>query len=306
MKLKSEQIAIETTNLCPAHCIMCPRELYTNKPGVMDMDLFKKIIGQAAESGVKTIEFGGFGDPFTDPLLFERCQYIRGKIPDAKTCISSTCFLMPPARYNDVAKYIDTLKISFYGITEKTFEKVHRGSIKFEKSLNNILGFLDKTKNLKKKPYTVGLFVLVDENKHEMNDWIDFWQPKLNEVYVWKPHNWVDVKNYRKMNYENQKTCGRALVGPPFIHTDGRVGVCCFDFNSKLIIGDMNKQTLEEIFHSEPYLKLKKANETGNFKGYLCEKCDQTNYDSSVLVYSTNKERAVGKINSNFQNLRKV
>lgn len=306
MKLKSEQITIETTNLCPAHCIMCPREFYTQKPGIMDFGLFKKIIDDAAQSGVKTIDSCGFGEPLADPLLFKRCQYIREKMPDAKIYISSNCFLLTPDKYDDVIRYIDTLKISFYGITKETFEKVHRGSVKFEKSLSNILGLLDKTKDLKKKPYTVGLLILVDENKHEMKDWISFWQPKLDEVYVWTPHNYGGAKKYRKVDKTQQKTCGRPLVGPPYVHVDGMVGMCCFDFNAKLIIGDIKKQTLDEIFHSEPYLKLKKAHETGNFKGYLCENCDQTNYDPSILLYSTNKERSVGKMNTNLKDLRKI
>lgn len=303
MKLKLEQMVIETTNLCPAHCVMCPRELYSQKLEIMEMDLFKKIIDEASKSGVKTIDVSGFGDPFTDPLLFKRFQYIREKMLDTKICVSSNCFLMPPEKYDDVIKYIDILKISFYGITKETFEKVHRGSVKFEKSLSNILGLLDKMKDLKKKPYTVGLLTLIDENKHEMKDWIKFWQPKLDEIYIWKAHNWGGARKYRKMDYENQKTCGRPLVGSPYIHVDGAVGVCCFDFNGELLIGDIKIQTIDEIFHSEPYLKIKKAHEVGNFKGYLCEKCDQINYDPSVLVYATNKERRVGKLNSNLQDL---
>ncbi|MFA5878123.1 MAG: radical SAM protein [Candidatus Staskawiczbacteria bacterium] len=306
MKLKSESITIETTNLCPAHCVMCPREFYTRKLGIMDMDLFKKIIDEASRLGVKTVDTCAFGDPFTDNLLFERCRYVREKMPDAKIYTSSNCFLLTPDKHNDVIKYIDILKISFYGMTKEIYEKIHRGSLKFEKTLNNVLSFLDKTNNLKKKPYTIGLLTLVDENKNEMEDWINFWEPKLDEVYVWMPHNFGGTKKYREIDRKNQKTCGRPLVGPPYIHVDGKVGVCCFDFNAQLIIGDIRKQTLEEIFHSKPYLRIKKAHETGNFEGYLCKNCDQTNYNSSVLIYASNKTREVGKINSNLQDLREI
>ncbi len=305
MKLKSESITIETTNLCPAHCKICPRESYTQKPGIMDFDLFKKIIDEVSDSGIKMIDTCAFGDPFTDPLLFERCRYIREKMPGVKIYTSSNCFLMAPDKYDDVIKYIDILKISFYGITKESYEKAHRGSLKFEKTLGNVTGFLGKIKGLEKKPYTIGLLTLIDENKHEMKEWIDFWQPKLDEVYVWKPHNYGGAKKYREIDRTKQKTCGRPLVGAPYVHLDGKVGVCCFDFDAKLIIGDIKTQTLEEIFHSEAFMKIKKAHEAGNFKGYICDDCDQTNYDPSVLVYATNKERAVGKTNSNLQDLKK-
>lgn len=303
MELKNKQITIETTNFCPAHCTICPREKYTQKLGIMDFDLFKKIIDDATQYNITSYDTCGFGEPFTDRLFFKRCQYVREKMPKAEIYVSSNCFLMTPDIYDEVIKYVDILKISIYGITKNTYERAHRGSLKFERTMSNILGFLEKIKNSKKKPYAIGLLTVTDINKHEMKDWIKFWEPKLDEVYVWLPHNYGGLKNYRIINHAKQESCGRPFNGPLYVHVDGTVSMCCFDINKKLIIGDMKKQTIYEIFHSETFRKLKKAHQTKNFKGFLCENCCQTNYDTSVLVYATNKEREVGKINTNLQNL---
>ncbi len=304
MELKSKHISIETTNLCPAHCTICPREQLTQKLGIMDFDLFKKIINDATQYDIASVDTCGFGEPFTDKLFFKRCQYIREKLPKAKIFVSSNCFLMTPDIYDDVIKYTDILKISVYGVTKNTYEKAHQGSLKFEKTYSNILGFLEKIKGLKKRPHTIGLITVTDINRHEMNNWIKFWKPKLDEVYAWLPHNYSGARNYRTIDYTKQESCGRQLYGPPFIHVDGLVSMCCFDFNKKLIIGDMKTQTLYEIFHSEAYQKLKRAHQTKNFKGYLCYNCCQTNHDSSALLYATNKEREVGKINVNLRDLK--
>ncbi len=305
MELKSKHISIETTNLCPAHCTICPREQLTQKLGIMDFDLFKKIVDDAAQYDITTLDVCGFGEPFTDNLLFKRFQYTRKKLPKAKIYVSSNCFLMTPNIYDEVIKYTDILKISVYGITKDTYEKAHRGNLKFEKTYSNILGFLEKIKGLKKRPHTIGLITITDINKHEMNDWIKFWKPKLDEIYVWLPHNYSGAKNYRTIDHAKQESCGRPFYGPPFIHVDGLVSVCCFDFNEKLIIGDMKTQTLYEIFHSEAYRKLKRAHQTKNFRGYLCYNCCQTNPDPSVLLYATNKKRRVGKLNSDLQDMRR-
>ena len=304
MELKNKHISIETTNLCPAHCTICPREQLTQKLGIMDFDLFKKIIDDAAQYNIASLDTCGFGEPFTDNLLFERFQYIREKLPKAKIYVSSNCFLMTPDIYDKVIKYVDILKISIYGITKDVYEKSHRGSLKFEKVYSNILGFLEKTKNLKKKPHTIGLLTVTDINKHEMNDWIKFWKPKLDEVYVWQPHNYGGAKNYRTIDHTKQESCGRPFYGPLYIHIDGLVSMCCFDFNAKLIIGDIKTQTIDEIFHSEAYRKLRKAHKTKNFKDYLCYNCCQTNYDPSVLLYATNKKRKAGRTNANLQDLK--
>ena len=66
----------------------------------------------------------------------------------------------------------------------------------------------------------------------------------------------------------------------------------------------MKKQTIYEILHSEPYRKIKKAHEERNFQGLICYECDQTNFDPTVLVYASNKDRIVGKLNTTLVNLR--
>jgi molybdenum cofactor biosynthesis enzyme MoaA len=43
------QLIVETTNLCDARCVTCPREKFTQKPHTMDMDLFRKIVDDAAQ-----------------------------------------------------------------------------------------------------------------------------------------------------------------------------------------------------------------------------------------------------------------
>jgi len=299
-----KQLRIETTNLCPANCTICPREQFTQKLEVMDFDLFKKIIDDAVLHGIKSVNITGFGEPFTDMKLFERCEYIRQKLSKASIYVSSNCFLMTPKKYDDVAKYIDTLKISICGLSKDTYEKCHRGVLKRDVSYSNILGFLKKIKGLKKKPHTIGLFVMTDDNKQEVDEWIKFWEPKLNEVFVWLPHNFVDTREYRKIDPSKLVSCGRPFNEPLAIHADGKVSACCFDFNKKLLIGDMKTQTIYDILHSEVFEKLQKAHKDKNFKGYLCENCDQINFDPDVLLYATNKKRKVGKLISNFEDLK--
>lgn len=294
----NEIINIETTNICSARCIICPRESFTPKPQIMSMRLFKKIIDDASRHDIRSFDTCGFGDPFTDKLFLKRCAYVRKKMPNAKIYASSTCYLMKPELYDKVIKYIDILKISSYGMTENIYEAVHRGNLKFNQSMSNILGLLERMRGLKKKPYTIGLFVVVDENEHQKNAWVKFWESKLDEVFVWLPHNWVDYRNYRTVDHGKQVSCGRPLNGPLYVAADGTVSPCCWDINKRLVIGDMNRQTIEEILNSKKYLSIKKAHEHNDFKGLICYHCDQTNPRDDVLLYATNKNRKINVLTS--------
>ncbi len=298
MRLRSGKLTIENTNICPANCTICPRDKYTQKIGIMDFNLFEKVINNLSnQTGVNTVDMGGFGEPYADKLLFERCEYIRQKLPMAKIFTSSNCYLMTPDKYDNTVKYIDALKISVYGVSRAVYEKCHRGSVVFEKTYSNILGLLD----LPKKPYTIGLLTLTKDNECEKDEWLKFWEPKLDEVYVWLPHDFAGLTDLRIIDHTKQRTCGRPARGPLYVHIDGTVSMCCFDINKKLVIGNMNRDTIPEIFKSKAYVRIKQAHRVGNFKGLLCENCCQTNHNPNVLVYASNKERAVGKLNSNLK-----
>jgi len=121
-------------------------------------------------------------------------------------------------------------------------------------------------------------------------DWIKFWEKKVDLIEVWRPHNWVDAKKYRCVQQEKSITCGRPAKGPLQIQVDGTINMCCFDYDGKLTIGDLKTQTLEEIFLSDAFNRIKDCHESGEFKdrGLICENCDQRNtVKDDVAIYNS-------------------
>lgn len=288
-----EMLNVETTNLCPAKCIICPREQFTAKKGGMDMELFKKIMDDAFDHEVKVIDTCGFGDPFTDNRFFDRCEYIKAN-SNVKIYVSTTGYLMHQPYL--VLKYIDILKLSIYGMTAVSYKKMH--NIKIDQPIKNILSLLDMKQRTKINLYTIGLFVKTEENQDDMESWKKYWGEKLDEIFVWKPHNWAGLKNYREVDSTNQTSCGRPINGPLYIHVDGQVSVCCWDINKHLVVGDMNKQTISEIYNSDEYLRIKEKHQNNDFDGLLCKGCEQTNTNHDALIY-TNKERKIRELTPN-------
>jgi 2-iminoacetate synthase ThiH len=45
-------VQIESTNLCNAKCVFCPRDEMHRRQGVMDFDLFAKIVDECAALGI--------------------------------------------------------------------------------------------------------------------------------------------------------------------------------------------------------------------------------------------------------------
>ena len=292
---ENKEITIEVTNKCGAKCVMCPRELLTQKLDVMKNEVFFKLIDESKLLGINVIDLCGYGDVFLDKELMTKIKYAKKINPNFKIYVSTTGNVMHKKYFKDLVNYVSILKLSIYGTTKKNYEKV-MGGIKFEKSLRNILNFLKYDKE--KKVYTIGNFIVMPETEKEMTRWISYWEPKLNEVYAWKPHNYTYGRNYRNISGKSQTTCGRPLQGPLNVAVDGKAHVCCFDFNKELIVGDLNNQTISEVLTSKKLRDIQDKHKQGNFKGILCENCDQTVKDDSVLVYKSNNQRVVGMSNS--------
>ena len=84
------RVDIEATNICNADCVFCPRHSHTRKQKIMDMELFKKIIGEL--TGIKTLReicLSGFGEPLLDKSLPEKIKYCKSKNSNWRTIIFS-------------------------------------------------------------------------------------------------------------------------------------------------------------------------------------------------------------------------
>lgn len=296
-KVACENIIIEATNVCTANCVFCPREQYVHKPKHMPQDLFEKIIDEALELGLKSVAFGGFGEPLCDPDLIEKLRYLKRKDKNSKIYLTSTLFLLNEKLIDEFTDNVDAVHVSFYGMTPETYEKIHRGALKFERSKNNILSLIDRKRTLKSpKPSIIMRYLLNEFNADEMEQFIAFWEPLVDEVMVWKPHNYLYGRRYREVDVDKGESCGRPFADALNLDIEGRVTVCCFDFNKELEIGNVSRQGIKEILSGEKLQKLRHAHSTRNFTGLLCESCDQRVKDPDVLVYSTDKNRSINAL----------
>ena len=66
---------------------------------------------------------------------------------------------------------------------------------------------------------------------------------------------------------------------------DGRVVPCCFDFDAKVVLGDLKTQTMEEIWNGPAYIELRKAELEGRNRSELCANCNQAPGHAPVLDF---------------------
>ncbi|HVD91108.1 MAG TPA: SPASM domain-containing protein, partial [Vicinamibacterales bacterium] len=64
---------------------------------------------------------------------------------------------------------------------------------------------------------------------------------------------------------------------------DGRVSLCCADFDGRTILGDVNGASIEEIWNGEPYREARRLHlESGGPD--VCQSCDLPRKDSPLWI----------------------
>ena len=302
--LVSRELTVENTTYCGANCIMCPREKYHYSWKHMDTEFFKKIIDQAVKLGMQSLDACGFGDPFMDPEYRDKLAYIKEKYPHIKVYTSTTGHLIDSKRLPWVCELIDTIKISHYGFSKSVFEKIHRGSLKYEKVVKNIEELLGISKE--DRPYVIMQFLIFPENEHQVKEWKNYWEPKADEVMIWLPHNYGGSLYSKYLNHPEEmrkskpRSCGRPFKGNLFVRENGEVSMCCFDFDRQLVIGDLRRQNLRDILEWGPLRKIRVVHTKGTYDecDYICKDCDQIYPRDHALVYASSQIRKVGVLTS--------
>lgn len=305
---KSNEIRFETTTKCNYNCIICTRDKFQRKIETMSLERFKNLFDKigAETSQYNTVTFSGFGEPLLDKTLNDKIKYARSK--GFEVLILSNASLLTVKRFKELEDLgVKSIRISFYGLSPEVYSLVH--GISDLNRFNKVKETIVEIARMRKKTEIILTYNDVEGiNSSETNSWIEFWKDHADLIEVWRPHNWVDGRNYRIVQNKKLRTCGRPWNTPLQIQVDGTVNMCCFDFNGKLLLGDLNKQTLMEIFSSDNFNKILHCHETGDFvdSNLICENCDQRNrIKSDVMIYNSKYQIGdrVGKVSTTYSNL---
>ena len=79
-KIRPLCIDLEVASICDLACPHCFREYLATPDKIIDINLAKKIIDQAAEIGVYSIKFNWRGEPLLNPKLPELIYYSKKKV----------------------------------------------------------------------------------------------------------------------------------------------------------------------------------------------------------------------------------
>ena len=276
-------IAIEPTNACMMKCIMCPRKYMKRKIGFMDINLFKKIIDQA-KGCTNMISLELFGDALLHPKIGEMIDYLHKKGILSQISTNATS-LSDNAVDKILNSKLDVLLIALDGIDDRTYKKYRGKSADYGKAVIQINNLLKrKIEGKRKKPFIDIRMLGLPGLQEHFNIFKEQWNKQgIDKISTNTFHSFGgSVKEIKDSeigaNWTYHGMCFKPWQGL-HIYWDGRVVPCCFDYDGKVILGNLNKETLEEVWNNKKMQELRKQFLTGKFKSNkLCKTCKERKY----------------------------
>src|SRR5438128_4563788 len=122
-----EIVQIESTNICNAKCVFCPRDDMHRRQGVMSLELFKKVVDECAALGITHVRVHNYGEPFLDRHLTEKVRYAKQKGIKEVGMISNGSLITEKIARGMVEAGLDAINISADSGGQDVFDKTRPG-----------------------------------------------------------------------------------------------------------------------------------------------------------------------------------
>ena len=254
-------IELQLQNKCNSFCLICPYKDMNYHFEKMPNELFEKIIIEISKHPIQRLIPYLNNEPFLDPNYIEKIYFIRKMLPNVEIEISSNASLLTENIARKLVELnITELRLSIFGYDETTYKKMMPGLDKnvVFKNLNDI------SKILKVTNITTTI-IMID------NDKINDEEFKKMEIFAnnlgFEFEKWGYLDRCKNVKWKSNNIYKRNVIGCEqkrpvermHILANGKVIFCCQDWSHTLIMGDINKESIYEIWNSNYYNQLRNS-----------------------------------------------
>jgi radical SAM protein with 4Fe4S-binding SPASM domain len=253
----------------------------------MTQELFSRIIDEGLKNGLNQIHLCMFGEPLLHPEVTYFIKYAKNSgVP--KVGIGTNGVLLREELSNKLIEAgLDILHVCLDGAKKETYEELRQGA-SYELVSENIEKLVAVIKKRRIGfPYLHLNIIQSEKTKKEVGIFVRKWRKTLKGTR----HSKCFVKRYTTfagqtcfLNSENKPKLFNlrvpcfALENELGIFWNGNVTACCYDAGGSLLLGSLDKSTINEIWNSEILNNLRDAHIKGMWQeGSLCQRCENSN-----------------------------
>ena len=261
-------IDIEITNACNFNCLFCYTGARAHKrpTGFMSRELYERIINEIAPFKIP-LRFIRWGEPMLHKDFFDFLQMAKGK--KLMCHINTNGSLLDKGEINRLIELeLDSLKFSFQGTDEKTYGEMRYGE-SFSKLVETVKLFSELRGGLT-YPYLHAATTITYETPEMVQSFQDLLAPYCDLVtvghtnlsYISSDQTKLPEEAKKKLDIlkrtetieKKYKVCNE-VYDKLSINWDGTVTACCGDYDNYMLIGDLAKTSIQDIWKDSTALK---------------------------------------------------
>ena len=286
---------VDPSSACNFMCRFCPtgdRSLIKETgrwQGPMDFDLYKKVINDLKDfdQPLKVLRLYKEGEPLLNNRFADMIRH--AKDAGITGCIDTTSngYLFEPERMKPILEAgLDRINISVDGMSSEQFLEFTGVNVDFDKFVDNIRKLYDMKGNCEICIKIAGDFLSEDDKRRFFEIFGDCADLIFieNVAPCWPEFDVQDrlgvsiSKGIYDQPITEVATCPYIFYSMS-VNSDGTVSLCFLDWARKLIIGDVRKQSLKEIWEGEPLYRYRVEQLSGNKScNEVCGKCGQLSH----------------------------
>lgn len=292
-------MCIDPCNLCNFRCEFCAvqtsKEKLNFKRQLMPMDLYKKIIDDTAEfpEKLKVLRITGAGEPLLHSELAEMIRYAKQKgVSEFIEIMTNGSKLNPRLNQELVESGLDRVRISIEAINAEGYRNIAGVQIDFDRMLANIKDLYERSnRNGRSLEVYVKTVDAAVDTKEKEEAFYNLFENICHRIFIdhviplWS--DWNEISNrfeLRQIGGHGQKLQAIQVCPFPFysvfINPDGAVTMCCADWRRKLIAGDLNSQSLMDVWNGDVIRKFWIDMLSGKKDQYaMCRNCEFPMHD---------------------------
>ena len=258
-------VVLELVNRCDLECVMCYQGFRNDTDKVtVDEKILDKIFDDFKQNKLSALMLTA-----SEPLLYKHIGKVLARAKEAEIMdiflFTNGSLLNKKNSEMILNSSITRMFVSVDAATEETYDKVRIPVSKRLLEINRLEQLENKVKEFikmrdsmnSKLPLTRVSFVALKENKHEIEMFKNKWKGVVDSVEIQRETSievydkLKDIENGNSYQSENTEYNCTKPWGDMAIYSDGSVGPCCNLVGRKTPIGNINDNSIYEIWNGE-------------------------------------------------------
>lgn len=280
-------VVVSITNVCNLRCTHCYYSKFVKlpsyHPNMLKWEIWEKMCNEVSNWPGVIMNFGTDGEPLLHPRFLDMLRLARRK--SISPINITTNGLLMDEKFNKAVteeNLSDIINISVDAFTPETYAKIRGGN--FERLIKNIHNLIEERNN-SSSPLKVQVnFIDQPDSRAEVNAFKEYWEKRADHVLIRTYYDATSVTGETGPNITGKQAVFEQTDRWPCqqfwrrfnIADDGTARFCVDDWFNKTRVGDLNVQSIAEIWTGDEYNRLRHLQITGQFdKIPYCTKCTE-------------------------------